>query len=584
MFYAESPRAAHEASVRGKAARGARLTANSIALALGTVVMLAAAGCGEDAPPPEVATPVPTVEAAALSPTARPDAPATATPTATPTTTPTPTPRPTVTPAPTPRPTQTASTGASVGPTADRTDALGFSASRFEDALERVAENATRVSGEIGPGHFTLAVETQPADDAMRVLITDRSSGRPISIEMLRVDTTIFVRGHDANGNWIPWLGSNVAADLALPLGVAGLAIEGLESLGITDDEPGYSVVGKVRCPDGRSCFLLQLPDFGEGHHMHLMVDTETYLPVLLRLQLKGVSSFFTDMFFEWNADVAIAAPPDAQMLTPEEFAVAGSRLISERLGTVDDPGLPDAAAMRGRKAAVLEVFWLVPELGALLDKWARDGSRDLFSIEAPSGHGRYDSTVDISTWGAGVIDLGDSRARELFGPDGTLACGSEYPVVACGADDVAPGPYLVVWIALIGESPVDDDAGVRTFWVLLEDGDPVNDFMVLPEFVADVLFGSDQHYRIEAAPDGWRFVRTLGPWERAAPTDGAAIVLEAIVLFWVPVSELGDLEALSLGVASFSGPAVNPFGVGATFDRSPDPGQPLTPLKEVGI
>ena len=144
-----------------------------------------------------------------------------------------------------------------------------------------------------------------------------------------------------------------------------------------------------------------------------------------------------------------------------------------------------------------------------------------------------------------------------------------------------------MVWIALIGESPVDDDAGhVRTFWVhTSEDGDPVNDFMVLPEFVADVLFGSDQHYRIEAAPDGWRFVRTLGPWERAAPTDGAAIVLEAIVLFWVPVSELGDLGGTEPGrgrLQRSSGKSVR-RGCDLRPVAGPRAGT-LTPLKEVGL
>ena len=78
-------------------------------LAVGVVVMLVAAACGEDAPP---VTPTPTVETAAVSPTAQPGTPApvTAAPTATatattaPTATATPSPSPTATPAPTPTP------------------------------------------------------------------------------------------------------------------------------------------------------------------------------------------------------------------------------------------------------------------------------------------------------------------------------------------------------------------------------------------------------------------------------------------------------------------------------------------------
>ena len=322
-----------------------------------------------------------------------------------------------------------------------------------------------------GLGQLTVVVETIP-NDAMRVLLTDGSSGRPMSIEVLRAESTIFVRGYDANGNWLPWLGSHAAADLALPLDIGGAAKARPEILGIMNDEAGYSVVGKVRCPDGGPCFLLQVPDFGEGRQPHLLVDTETYLPVVMRLQLEGFPSF-SDMLIDWNADVAITAPQDAQMLTAEEFALAASRLISERLGTVKDQGLPDAAAMRAREAVVQEVFWRVPELGALLDNYTRDRSRDLFHTHFRSGHARYDATVDIRTWGAGVIDLGESTAREIFGPDGTLACGSKYPVVACGADDVAVGPYLVVWIALIGDIPVDD-SHVRTFWAVFAGQRPV--------------------------------------------------------------------------------------------------------------
>ena len=67
-------------------------------------------------------------------------------------------------------------------------------------------------------------------------------------------------------------------------------------------------------------------------------------------------------------------------------------------------------------------------------------------------------------------------------------------------------------------------------------------------------------------------------------PTAGAAMILGNVVVFWVPVSELDDLDALSLGVASFSGPVEDPYGVNGVLDRSPEPQQPLTPLDEVGV
>lgn len=582
MRFTKSSSSVTGTSVPGKA-DGVRRTASVVILAVGTVVMLVTAGCGEDAPPPEALTPAPTVEAA-LSPTPQPDTPAAATPTptptATPTTPPTPTPQPTATPAP--RATPTAPTGASLG----RAQAVGFDAGRFEDALQNVAGSATRVSIDLGPpifkpGEFTMMVETGPAGDTVRTLMTSASSGRPLSIEMLQIENTLFARGHDTAGNWTPWVGSIVAEDLALPLGAMGTAIEDLEALDVSGDDPGYSVIGTFGCPDGRTCFLLQLPDFGEGQVAELLVDTETYLPVVMRLRLEGFPGVY-DMLIDWNADIDIRAPQDAQMLTSEEFTAAVSTLIAEQSGAVVDSNLPDPAAAGGPAAGIVELIRLLPQLGALPDAEARDGSGDLFHPDLDSANVRSDSTIDIDTWGAGVVDLSDAGARELFGPDGALSCGPANPAVVCGATEVAPGQYLVVWMALVDEFRLDDDSLFRTFWAVFDDGDPTNDPPQLPMISRDVLESADQNYRVEATRSGWRLVRTFGPGFERTPTGGAAIVVEDVVLFWVPVSELGDLEALSLGVASSSGSRSTPFGPNGAFDRSPDPGQPLTPLEEV--
>ncbi|MCY3914245.1 MAG: hypothetical protein OXG43_13520 [Chloroflexi bacterium] len=566
-----------ETSVSGKAER-LRRAATVVILALGTAVILAVAACGEEAAPPETVAPTAVVDA----PTPRPDTPAAATPTPTPTATPTATLRPTATPAPTPRPSPAAPTEASLG----RAQAVGFDATRFEDALQNVAGNATRVSIDLGPpifkpGEFTMMVETGPAGDSMRTLMTTASSGRPLSIEMLRVENMIFARGHDADGNWTPWVGSIVAEDLAMPLGAMGTAIEDLEALGVSGDDPGYSVIGKVGCSDGQTCFLLQLPDFGEGQFAELLVDTETYLPVVMRLRLEGFPGVY-DMLIDWNADVDITAPQDAPMLTSEEFTAAVSRLVAVQTGAIVDANLPDPAAVGGPEAGIVELIRLLPELGALPDAEARDGIDDLFHPDLDSANVRSDSTIDIDTWGAGVVDLSDAGARALFGPDGALACGPANPAVVCGATEVAPGRYLVVWMALVDEFRLDDDSLFRSFWAVFDDGDPANDPPRLPMISRDVLESADQNYRIEATRSGWRLVRTFGPEFERTPTGGAAIVVEDVVLFWVPVSELGDLEALSLGVASSSGSNLNPFGPNGAFDRSPDPGQPLTPLEDV--
>ena len=195
----------------------------------------------------------------------------------------------------------------------------------------------------------------------------------------------------------------------------------------------------------------------------------------------------------------------------------------------------------------------------------------------------RYDPTIDIRSWGAGVVELAEATARGLFGPEGAFPCGAADPVMACGADGVSAGSYLLVWIALLEPVPLDDAGFVRSYWAVFEDGDPSNDWVALPQFPNDVLDGSDTHYRLETTPDGWDLARTFGPQLEPMRTTGAAMILEDIVVFLIPEQELPGLE-LSLGVASFSGPVSNPFGVGGALDRSPDVQQPLTPLDEVGF
>ena len=226
--------------------------------------------------------------------------------------------------------------------------------------------------------------------------------------------------------------------------------------------------------------------------------------------------------------------------------------------------------------------MWL--ELGASPYGEALDEVGDLFHGDPGIAQVRYDPTVDISTWGAGSIDLAEATARELFGPDGAFPCGSLDPVVACGAESVGPGAFLLVWSEVLDPVPLDDAAFERTFWALFQDGDPANDWEALPQFANDVLDASDTHYWMAAIPDGWELRRTFGAQLEPMPTAGAAMILGNVVVFWVPVSELGDLDALSLGVASFSGPVEDPYGVNGVLDRSPEPQQPLTPLDEVGF
>ena len=568
-------------------------------LAVGTVVMLVAAACGEDAPPP--VTPTPTVEAAALSPTAEPDttAPVTAAPTATatattaPTATATPSPSPTATPAPTPppspSPTATPTATPTPEPTAPVLDASDFDRSRLHQAIADNPPESIRITAESGllpmvEGAIAVTLELVPADEAMRMLMAFGAEDQKLSIELIVIGDTQYLRGVDAAGTESPWLASRISAGEPALIDAMG-AGDLLDDM-IPDDELAPIVaVGVEDCGDGRQCFVLTNP---EDTSVQLLVDTETYLPVVFRGRaLDEDLDTDVELRMEWNAEVAISAPADAQQVSPDEFALALASFFFGTAGIGLGPSLPPAAVDQesGEEGVLItERAALLLELGASPYGDARDDADDLFHGDPGIAPVRYDPTIDIRTWGAAVVELAEATARELFGPDGAFPCGSADPVVACGVDGVSAGSYLLVWIALREPVPLDDAGFVRSYWAVFEDGDPSNDWVALPQFANDVLDGSDTHYRLEATPDGWQLARTFGPQLEPMRTTGAAMILEDIIVFLVPASELANLDALSLGVASFSGPVSNPFGVGGALDRSPDVQLPLTPLGEVGF
>ena len=549
-------------------------------LAVGIVVMLmAVAACGEDAPPPEPATPTPTAApAATATPTTAPTA--TATPTPTPTPSPTPSPIPTATPSPTPTP----------EPTAALPDASDFDRNRLHEAVAINPPESIRISAEAGllpmvEGDIAVTIELVPADEAVRMLTAFGVEDQKLSLELIVIGDTQYVRGVDASGTESPWLASRIDAGEPALIDASG-AGDLLDDM-IPDDELAPVVaVGVEACGDGRQCFVLTSP---EDASVQLLVDTETYLPVTFRGQVFDEDlGAATEILIDWDAEISISAPADARQVSPDEFALTLAGFFFGSAGIAQGPTLPPTTG--AQPGPVVEIvapderaaLWL--ELGASPYGEALDDTGDLFHGDPGISPVRYDPTVDIWNWGAGRIELAQATARELFGPDGAFPCGSLDPVVACGADGVGPGTYLLIWSEVLDPVPLDDPAYVRTFWALFQDGDPANDFVALPQFANDVLDGSDTHYRIEATLDGWELGRTFGPQLEPTPTDGAAMILANVVVFWVPVSELGDLDALSLGVASFSGPAENPFGVNGALDRSPEPRQPLTPLDEVGF
>ena len=432
-------------------------------------------------------------------------------------------------------------------------------------------------------GAIAVTLELVPADEAMRMLMAFGAEDQRLSIELIVIGDMQYLRGADPSGTESPWLSSSIGAGEPALIDAMG-AGDLLDDMIPDDDQAPIVAVGVEDCGDGRQCFVLTSP---EDTSVQLLVDTETYLPVVFRGRtLDEDLGADVELMMEWNAEVAISAPADARQVSPDEFALALASYFFGTVGIGLGPSLPPAAVDRegGEESIIIsERAALLLELGASPYGDARDDADDLFHGDPGITPVRYDPTIDIRSWGVGVVELAEATARGLFGPGGAFPCGAADPVVACGADGVSAGSYLLVWIALLDPVPLDDAEFVRSYWAVFQDGDPGNDWVALPQFANDVLDGSDTHYRLEATPDGWVLARTFGPQLEPMRTTGAAMILEDIIVFVVPEEELPGLE-LSLGVASFSGPVSNPFGVGGALDRSPDVQQPLTPLGEVGF
>lgn len=488
---------------------------------------------------------------------------------------------PTATPSPTPAP----------EPTAEALDASDFDRERLYEAIASNPPESIRITTKAGllpmvEGDIAVTMELVPADEAVRMLAVLGADDQTLRLELIVIGDTQYFRTVDLDGAESPWLASGIGAGEPALIDAIG-AGDLLDDMIPDDDQSPIEAIGVEACGDGRLCFVLTSP---EDASVQLLVDSETYLPVAFRGAALLGEDFDTDVEvrMEWNADISISAPEDAQQVSPDEFGLALIGFFFGSAGIAQGPTLPPGSGEQPQ-VAVEEVviseraaLWL--ELGASPYGEALDEIGDQFHGDPGIAQVRYDPTVDIWNWGAGRIELAEATAAELFGPDGAFPCGSLDPVVACGANGVGPGTYLLIWSEVLDPVPLDDAAFVRTFWALFQDGDPANDWEALPQFANDVLDGSDTHYWIAAIPGGWELRRTIGAQLEPMPTDGAAMILANVVVFWVPVSELGNLDALSLGVASFSGPVDDPYGVNGTLDRSPEPQQPLTPLDEVGF
>ncbi len=563
-----------------------RRTALSLAATVATFVLVAAE-CGEselvDGPTPTVAAevaspspmPPPTDTATTLPPgtavlsvTGAPTAPATPTASPTPSTTPEPppSPEPTATATATPTPTPTATPT----PTPADFDEFGFSPSRFVEVLGDDPPGAIRMTADIassfGDGRFAMVIESMLSDNAMRLVLDFGPEDRRVRVEMITIGSNQYITAVDAAGNQLPWVTSTISEDGAAPLGELTGAVGVIEGLEAADGDLPFITVGREACLTGGECFVLENP---HDPSIQVLVDVVSYLPVMLRGRISESDSEAT-VPIEWGTRIDIEAPANARTVTPEEFATT---MFSLFIGLSIDGSDESMGVER-------DAFFT--ELGAPLGVSAPDDANDLFHGDPTIAPVRYDASVDIWEWGAGLVRFQGEGAAELFGPNGRYKCGSQDPVVVCGNGTLESGVHVLVWGRVARTVPPADNVLARTYWATFGDGNPSNGFAALPQFENEVLEDSDVQYWAEWRPGGWSLRRTFGPQLEPSGTAALVMILGDTVVFAIPVSELGDLGTRRIGFASFSGPVINPFGVDATSDRAPDVRQSLTPLAEV--
>ena len=267
-------------------------------------------------------------------------------------------------------------------------------------------------------GEISVTLELVPADEAIRMLMVLGADDQQLSLELIVIGNTQYIRAVDPDGTESPWLASSISPGEPALIDAfgAGNLIDDM----IPDDELVLiEAVGVEDCGDGRQCFVLTSP---EDASVQLLVDTETYLPVAFRGPALG-EGFGADveMRLEWNAEISISAPADAREVSPDEFALTLAGFFFGSAGIPQGPTLPPSTGGQSGPAAEIIVnseraeLWL--ELGASPYGEALDELGDLFHGDPGIAQVRYDPTVDIWTWGAGSIELAEATARELFGP-----------------------------------------------------------------------------------------------------------------------------------------------------------------------
>ena len=96
-------------------------------------------------------------------------------------------------------------------------DASDFDRSRLHQAIADNPPESIRITAESGllpmvEGAIAVTLELVPADEAMRMLMAFGAEDQRLSIELIVIGDTQYLRGADPSGTEGPWLASRVSA------------------------------------------------------------------------------------------------------------------------------------------------------------------------------------------------------------------------------------------------------------------------------------------------------------------------------------------------------------------------------------
>jgi hypothetical protein len=182
-----------------------------------------------------------------------------------------------------------------------------------------------------------------------------------------------------------------------------------------------------------------------------------------------------------------------------------------------------------------------------LVDHFIEDLIRDIiFSIEGRDP-GMQVPHVDLVGHVAAPVDFGQEAAGSIFGEGGPFVCGNTLPgfLVVCpdSAGPMIPGEYLMVASLFDGHIPLEDSDNFYTYSVVFDsDGDPSNNFTFVPPFNWDLYQNTDWWLELNwVASQGQWFLDVLNAESfQPLPTNSRAVIWDDMIVFFIPVSELG--------------------------------------------